>query len=176
MGLLTPGRALAVGLVALAGCYSPVARDCTVSCASPGDCVSGQVCGSDGLCAAPEVAGRCVAVVTDGGPGHDARPSDASVSADAPSMVSLRVQISGKGSVIVLGRSTCSSLDPQHGNCTYDIVLGVPQVVRAAAIQSTDVFSKWSSATCGGQGATCRFIPVGATTVIAKFDHGGGLQ
>jgi hypothetical protein len=163
-------RALAAGLVVLAGCYSPEIRDCTVSCASPHDCVRGQICGRDGLCAAPEIAGRCPSALPDGGPSHDAGSSaDATMTADAPATVSLHVQISGKGSVIVIGHGTCSSLDPQRGQCTYDIALGIPQTVLATDIQPSEAFSKWISATCDGQDARCTFTPAAATTVVAKF-------
>jgi hypothetical protein len=52
---------LAALIVALAACYSPTLRDCTLQCASAHDCAGGQVCGNDGYCAAPDVAGHCVA-------------------------------------------------------------------------------------------------------------------
>ena len=42
-------------LVALAGCYQPELRDCTVRCEQPSDCTGGQVCRDDGWCAAPGV-------------------------------------------------------------------------------------------------------------------------
>ena len=177
MGILRRlDRVLAVGLVALAGCYSPEVRDCTVSCVSSHDCVKGQICGGDGLCAASEVAGRCASALPDGGPSHDAPPSsDATVTADAATTVSLHVHITGKGSVVVIGRGTCSSQDPQRGNCTYDIVVGVPQTVSAVDVQPRVGFSEWTSETCGGQGATCTFTATSATIVVARFDHGKGL-
>ncbi|HEY5927429.1 MAG TPA: hypothetical protein VIV11_37350 [Kofleriaceae bacterium] len=40
-------------LVAVAGCYQPELRDCTVQCAAPTDCTGGQVCRNDGWCAMP---------------------------------------------------------------------------------------------------------------------------
>lgn len=48
-----------VAVVLGAGCYSPSLRDCTVTCAAASDCGGGQICGADGYCAAPSVAGRC---------------------------------------------------------------------------------------------------------------------
>lgn len=182
MGVLKrPARALTAGLAALAGCYSPEVRDCTVSCASLHDCVRGQICGADGLCAAPEIAGRCASVLADGGSSHDAgnhdggSPPDATVSPDAPSTVSLHVQITGKGSVVVIGRGTCSSQDPQGGNCRYDLVAGVPQTVSAVDIQPKVRFSMWTSETCSGQGATCTFVPTAATIIVPRFDHRGSV-
>src|SRR5690349_8077127 len=41
-------------LVAIAGCYDPDLRDCTVSCATPSDCANGQSC----------VAGWCTGTTT----------------------------------------------------------------------------------------------------------------
>ncbi|HEX5060831.1 MAG TPA: hypothetical protein VFV99_15795 [Kofleriaceae bacterium] len=42
-------------LVAIAGCYQPELRDCTVHCSAPTDCTGGQVCRNDGWCAMPDV-------------------------------------------------------------------------------------------------------------------------
>lgn len=165
MGVLNargPGDALIAALAALAGCYSPSLRDCTVSCGSVSDCASGQVCGADGLCAAPELAGRCA---------PDASVIDAPP--DAATTASLRVEIAGKGSVIVDGRGTCSSLDPQRGKCMYDIAIGIAQRARATPIQVDQLFESWTSATCSSQGAICTFTPTGATTITVKFGHGG---
>jgi len=162
MGLL--GRSLAAGLVALAGCYSPTVLDCTVSCGSPHDCVSGQICGNDGLCATPEVAGRC------GGLRDAGLPRDAAGS-DGSAIISLHVQITGKGSVFVEGRGTCSSMDPQRGDCIFGIPLDVAQTVEALAIEPDQAFTSWTSVTCNGPNARCTFIPVAATVITAKFEH-----
>jgi hypothetical protein len=157
MGILT--RMLVADLAALAGCYAPAVRDCTVSCASRDDCVRGQLCGSDGYCAAPQMAGRCGGIVADAG------------LPDAAPLVSLRVQVTGRGNVIVEGRGTCSSLDPQHGDCTYDIPLHVTQRVDAVAIQQDHAFLGWTSMTCNGEGASCTFTMGAATNIAAKFAH-----
>ena len=166
MGLL--GGTLAAGLaaLALAGCYSPTILDCTVSCKSPEECVGGQICGKDGLCAAPELAGRCK------GLRDAALPHDTSASgSDGSAIVSLHVQVTGKGSVFVEGLGNCSSVDLQHGDCTFSIPLGVAQTVQALAIQSDQSFASWTSVTCNGLNARCTFIPVAATTIAAKFEH-----
>jgi len=174
MGILTPGRSLAAALALLAGCYAPAVRDCVVSCASPGDCANGQLCGSDGLCAAPDRAGHCG--MPDGGP---RRIPDAATVTDAPGRdasprVSLHVQVSGTGSVLVVDQGTCSSQDPQRGDCTYDIAPDVAQTVHAVGIQPGEQFSKWTSTTCRSEDASCTFTPVAATTIAAKFEHDGG--
>lgn len=170
MGLL--GVAAAAGLV-LAGCYSPSLRDCTVSCGSASDCATGQVCGADGMCASPAVAGHCAMVdaghadaALDAAPPRDAGP-------DAGRTVRLTVQIQGKGTVAVDGARTCSSQDPDKGNCMYDVVLGVPLTAQAMPITATDTFMMWSSITCAGQGARCLFTPITPTVITARFGHSG---
>jgi hypothetical protein len=157
-------------LATLAGCYAPALRDCTVTCESPSDCASGQVCGDDGLCAVPQRAGRC-SIPPDAAPVDAAPPRDAPP--DAPPTVTLHVLVMGKGSVVVDGRGTCSSLDPQKGNCSYEVAAGAPQQVRAVMIDLTQLFAGWTSMTCAGQGAICTFVPTAPTTVSAKFDHHG---
>ena len=105
--------AAAVAALVLAGCYTPALRDCTVSCDAPGDCASGQVCGSDGMCAAPASPATARWSRPTRGPmrrrrparcrgGIDARP-------DAMPSVRLTVQIMGKGSVVLGGATTCSA-------------------------------------------------------------------
>jgi hypothetical protein len=46
-------------LLALAGCYDPELRDCTVTCATPADCAGGQLCSQDGFCVGRAFAGAC---------------------------------------------------------------------------------------------------------------------
>jgi hypothetical protein len=167
MGVLA-GIAAAAGL-ALAGCYAPSLRDCTVSCGSTSDCATGQVCGSDGMCASPEVAGRCRTLVDAGNLDAPAHP-DAALP-DAGRMVRLTVQIMGKGSVIVDGVGACSSQDPDKGNCMYDVVAGAPLTAQANPIDASDVFAMWGSMTCAGQDARCQFTPVIATVIAARFGH-----
>lgn len=170
MGVLA-GIAAAAGL-ALAACYSPSLRDCTVSCASASDCATGQVCGADGMCAAPAIAGRCRSLVDAGNPDAPAH-ADAAL-ADAARTVRLTVQIMGKGSVAIEGVGACSSQDPDKGNCMYDVAAGAPLTAQASPITVTDVFGAWGSVTCAGQGARCQFTPVTATMIAARFDmhHG----
>jgi hypothetical protein len=171
MGLLA-GIAAAAGValagVALAGCYSPSLRDCTVSCGSASDCATGQICGADGMCASPAVAGRCGAAVD---AGHIDAPGQDAALPDAARTVRLTVQIMGKGSVIIDGIGACSSQDPDRGNCVYDVVAGAPLAAQASPLTANDVFAMWSSVTCAGQGARCQFIPVIATVIAARFGH-----
>ena len=169
MGVLA-GIAAAAGL-ALAGCYSPALRDCTVSCGSASDCATGQVCGADGMCASPAAAGQCRTLVDAGNLDAPAHP-DAALP-DAGRTVRLTVQIMGKGSVIVEGVGACSSLDPSKGNCMYDVVAGVPLTAQANPIDASDMFAMWSSIACAGQSARCQVTPVTATVIAARFAHSG---
>ena len=175
MDILAPAVA---GLVALAGCYSPSLRDCTVTCSAESDCAAGQVCGDDGLCAGPELAGHCSAPMPapDAGPGPrpdaappvDAGPAiDAAPPPDAPALITLHLQIDGKGNVFVDGRFGCSSMGPQKGDCSYDIARGVAQTIRAVA--TSDPFLSWTSVTCRGTSPVCTFTPTASVDVVAKF-------
>jgi hypothetical protein len=176
MGVLGCAAAALVAVIGcFAGCYAPALRDCTVSCASQQDCAEGQVCGGDGLCASPAVAGHCAAVAPDAGVPRDATPTDATVT-DAPATISLRAQVMGKGSIVVDGYGICSSLDASHGDCTYEIAPRVAQTVHATSIQPDQVFGGWASPTCNGQGATCTFTPIAATNIAAKFIHVGAAR
>lgn len=168
------------GLALVAGCYEPRLRDCTVSCAADSECTGGQVCGDDGFCAAPDIAGRCT-TPSEGRP--DAPPApDAAVPLDAPAidaaapdaspLIVLRVQVTGRGAVAVDGRGLCTTAAPQRGDCMYDIPRGVPQTLRALAAPD-HVFETWTGAVCKGADAICTFTPVAATTVAAKFQRRG---
>jgi hypothetical protein len=158
MGVLI---ALTATLV-FAGCYAPAIRDCTVRCDAPHDCASGQVCGDDGLCAAPEIAGQCAARALDAGGLVDARR-------DASATAQLHVLITGKGRVVVDGIGTCNSGDPQRGDCLYDIRLEVLQTVHAEQIQLDQAFLGWGSETCSDAPAICTFTMSEPTTVAARF-------
>lgn len=181
MAVLRRLGAIAVQLAVVVdgyACYTPAVRDCTVSCASPDDCTGGQVCGPDGMCAAPEVAGRCQAATADAGTVRDAAPPrDAAPRIDAaPPTVALRVQIVGKGEVIVEGVGTCSSRDPQDGDCTYQVAPGIERTARARPIDNDRPFAAWISLTCAGQDASCGFTPAGPTTLTALFGRADGLR
>lgn len=163
-----------VSLAALAGCYSPSVRDCTVTCNAQSDCASGQVCGGDHYCASALSAGTCAPLViigdaeidavatapVDAAP--DARP-DARPPIDAAPRVGLHVHIDGKGSVVVTGVATCDEHD-----CTYGVVAGL-RLVLVAVPHADQRFDRWTTVTCGQQDASCTFTPTVATTVGAKF-------
>src|SRR6478672_9850232 len=118
MGLLAKCVAPSIALVA--SCYEPQLADCTIRCTGESDCASGQVCGTDHYCAAPDVADHCsnVTVTTDAGLIVDGGRPDARPPPDAPTRGQLHVQVvGGKGSVTVPGYGACVD------DCTYSIPL-----------------------------------------------------
>ena len=178
MGVL--GR-MTLAAIALGGCYSPELRDCIVACTATSDCAPDQVCGSDGRCAAPDLAGRCMSLGTtpDGAtPGPvdasiDARPMiDAAPPVDAaPMQGSLRIKIGGRGYVVVDNTSSlaCSFTAP-GAECTFLLPPGVKQL-RAYA-DSGMMFERWMGA-CMGNVAVCN-VTLGLappTFVEAKFKN-----
>lgn len=142
-------RALVLAIVA--GCYQPELRDCTVTCSGPDECADGQVCGSDGMCAAPDVAGQCA-------PGGGS----------ATAKVSLRVTIDGHGDVLVDGRTTCVSDEDAHDGCTYTFATGTTVELHAHALDEDKGFDRWTGG-CAGQSASCTLVMAAATTVGARF-------
>ena len=166
MGLLARCAALTLALVA--GCYEPELRDCTIRCSAATDCASGQVCGSDGMCAAPDVAGQCAerpavvdaGVIVDGTkPRPDARPD---APPDAPPPGQLQVTVEGRGRVTVTGIGTCTD------QCTYTTVLGAQITVEAVPLEEWR-FDKWTQGPCIGQPASCVFSSTTVDNLSAKF-------
>lgn len=167
MGLLTvrlppPPRAwlAAAALALVAGCYDPDLRDCAVACTNGDECGPGQVCGDDGLCASPDVAGTC-----DQPPGADARPPD------APPAVTLRLEIERKGRLVVEDpASTCES--DENGGTSCTVALPSPQWVDVDAIATDEPFERWTTSNCTGSQPTCRvFAGPGTTTIGARFEN-----
>ena len=185
MGLV----AAAVAAMALAGCYDPALRDCTVACVAIHDCADGQSC-SAGMCAGPGVTCAVQSVDSDGGVAApadaDGAPGDApAVAHDAPATPpdaaaqdTLRVLIAGKGQVVVDGVGTCTSSDntqgdaqgdAQGGDCTYQVPAGVQVTAHAQATDNGHPFDKWTDAICKTQPGTCVFTPLPLTAITAHF-------
>lgn len=173
MAVLIRAAALAVGAVALGACYEPAVRDCAVSCAGPGDCAGGQVCGDDGWCASPAVAGTCAAApdapAVDApdidGPDVDADP-DAPIDAGA----SLRLVVNGRGRVVAdLGDVSCSG---PGGDCTFPAEAGATVTLTAVEANPSQHFEAWTSPNCDDAvGPTCVVtIAAPVTLVSAQFE------
>jgi hypothetical protein len=167
--------ARAAALTALAGCYSPDLRDCTVTCASSADCVGSQICGADHFCSMPAKAGTCSrttpdASITmiDASPAVDAHPPppiDAHQPPpppDAATLESLELVLMGHGH-LVTGSHTCDT------DCTYMLPL---QPVDVVAVAGGDwMFSGWTVGPCiGSQSTTCTVTP--PAIVGARFRKG----
>ncbi|MBV8759319.1 MAG: hypothetical protein JO257_18675 [Deltaproteobacteria bacterium] len=141
-------------LLALAGCYSPAERDCTVSCSAAKDCIGGQVCGADHYCAAPDVAGHCSVA--------DAAP--ATTDAPAAHDVTLTVQVMGNGSVTVGSIGSC----PME-TCMFQVPQGQPLQLTAMETKPNKMFQMWMMA-CSGSQPTCALTPNADVKVVAKFE------
>lgn len=129
----------------LAGCYDPETPDCTITCEGADQCADGQTCGSDGYCAAPDVAGRCVAPVA------------------------LEIVIDGDGVVTLAGIGECDSRSATDDMCIYMVIPNQPHELSATP-NGDDDFQRWTAA-CVGETATCAITPVtDVTRVGAKFD------
>jgi hypothetical protein len=136
---------LASLLGCLAGCYDPTTADCTVTCSGSDECASGQTCGSDGYCAAPDVAGGCV------------------------EPVALAIEIEGDGTVAIAGIGECDSRMATDHRCIYMVAPSQPRQLSATPNGDKD-FKHWTS-TCVGETATCVITPVtDVTRVGAKFE------
>lgn len=146
-------RALLVTLLATAACYEPQARDCTVTCNNANECAGGQVCGGDGFCAAPSVAGHCSVI--------DAPP------AEMP--IALSVVIMGPGKISVEDIGVCSSDTAPHGTCTFSVPARMARQLRAIQLKEDKSFQGWTMG-CSGSQDTCELTPVMAVTVGARFE------
>jgi hypothetical protein len=166
MGILRIGVLL---LIASAGCYSPELRDCTLTCSEASDCAGGQVCGSDHLCAAPDIAGKCSSLPSDAGSNARDAGVDAVMLPDAATHGELAVVIEGEGRITVTGFGTCDKAAPQNGACTYIVPLNASLTVTADSHPNW-YFDKWTTAACATTPvATCTFTFSAATPLGAKF-------
>lgn len=140
-------RRLSLLATLLAACYEPEAVDCTIECAGAGDCTDGQLCGSDGFCAAPDIAGACRAML-----------------GDEPQSVSLTITISGHGKVTIDKIGACDSESPSQGMCTFAVPASVMQQLVAVENKDRELVS-WSGA-CAGSSTKCAVTPVAAITQV----------
>ncbi len=170
MGVVS-GALAALGLslaVFVPGCYDPELRDCTVQCAGAGDCAGDQVCGTDGYCSAPAIAGSCGGeVVIEGTP--DARPPIDAAGA------TLRIVIAGKGRVTLEAPEfACESRGAMI--CLVTVPASA-SLVLAATANPNRRFEGWTTANCSSQGATCTVLAsTGTTLVKARFTGADDLD
>jgi hypothetical protein len=140
--------------IAIAGCYAPVAPDCKLACTTDSDCISGQVCSSDHLCAGGDITSCANRTVSDGGTLADSGPPP----------IALHVMITGGGSVSVSVGAECTS-----GTCTYDVAPNTA-VTLTAVDHGNNVFQTWGMA-CMGQDRTCQLTVTAPVKAAANFTH-----
>jgi hypothetical protein len=150
-------RSLAIA-VALAGCYDPALRDCTVACGGSNDCAGGQECRA-GTCVAE---GAPADVCTNG----DKPDSGMTITDEVPLHVMVNAANGDKGNVVV-------DDDPEKSctnDCVFQVLRGQPHDVVANPAEDHE-FRMWSGA-CVGVLPTCVVTPVTdeMVTVGAKFD------
>ena len=138
----------------LAACYSPETRDCTVSCTAATDCAADQQCGSDGFCAAPDVAGQCEAP-------------------DLVPKVALRITIDGPGTLSIDGIGVCGAAGMPRSECTWQVTPYASLSVVAMPLDADHSLDKWTTSNCEGQSLACTITPPAATTVGVKFRNSG---
>ena len=176
MGILGR-RTIILSAAAMAGCYAPDVRDCTVTCSSPGDCAGDQVCGSDGYCAAPAIAGRCDEArdAPEGDPDADvvdAGIADARPDARPDAATRLRIVIGGRGKVAVspLGVE-CVAVDNGGADCVFNTAPGADLDLLASEVHQHWMWDRWTSG-CSGSDPLCAISTTtggGATLVGARF-------
>jgi hypothetical protein len=146
-------------LCAVVGCYSPEAPDCVLACTSNSDCISGQSCTTDHLCAA--------GVTTCG----EQATTDGSVpkGSDAGIAATVAIHIDGDGSVRTSDNNTCDSPNGSPTDCTFNITIGDAMTLTALP-HLTKQFQMWTGMPCMGQTFTCHTTPDGSIALGAKFN------
>jgi hypothetical protein len=171
-------KLLPLALVAtIAACYRPDARDCTVSCSGADECIDGQVCGADGWCAAPDVAGTC-----GDEPGDDAAVADAPVLPDDAALpdaappdaagAELHVVVSGRGKVIIepLGVE-CAGMQGAPGDCTFPAAPDLEVTLLPTDTHPQDTFAGWTTANCEASPGACVLTVTAPVTLVgASFE------
>jgi hypothetical protein len=162
---------LALGWLALGGCYRPELQDCTVSCAAPGDCASGQVC-ADGWCTAPDaVCGAPAdARLIDATPADAALVDGAPIDAEPPG-AELHVVVDGRGKVVIdpLGEE-CIGTNSVPGDCTYPLEPGSVQTLLPVETSPAADFDAWTTANCENESGACIVtVEAPVTLVGARF-------
>lgn len=148
MGILKLASLASITTLLIA-CYDPSSRDCTVTCSPQEPCADDQVCGSDGYCASPSVAGHCM---------------DNSVAPDAAAApVSLQIVVEGGGKVSVADIGSCEV------DCMYAVPANVQLEVKAIAGGDLE-FVGWTE-TCTGKEKSCWVTPTPPLTIVgARFE------
>jgi len=148
-------------VLALVGCYAPDAPDCTLACTADTDCISGQACTTDHLCAGTSVTTCGSQATTDGSvPGIDA--------GSGTTMVTLMIHVDKDGSVRDSNGDICDSPTNMPIDCTFQVHSGDPLTITASPNLGKE-FDKWMGPPCMGQLSMCHTTPTGNIMVSAQF-------
>ena len=159
----------AIALVFAAACYGPDAPDCTLACTMDSDCVSGQACTTDHLCAATGITTCGAHAMTDGNAatGSDAGMGSGSGSGSA-TYITLNLQVDGNGSASTSYGQTCDSIVGPK-TCPFQVAKGV-QLTITATPHATKMFDKWTGGPCDQVDLpTCSTTPNAMVMIQAKF-------
>lgn len=150
-------------VLALVGCYAPDAPDCTLACTANSDCISGQACTTDHLCAGTSITTCGTEATTDGSvPGTDAG------SGSGTTLITLMIHIDKDGSVHDSDSDICDSPTNSPIDCTFQVHSGEPLTITAIPNLGKQ-FDKWMGPPCMGQLSMCHTTPVGNIMVSAAF-------
>jgi hypothetical protein len=127
-----------------------------------------QVCGEDGWCAAPAVAGTCAAIPA--GPQGDAGSGVTPIDA-ASRMATLIVVVSGKGRVETDQGDPCENGSPNTPlECRYLVPEDTPATLVAIPVHHRWTFEGWSAPCRDDPGeSTCSLVVASDTLVAAGF-------
>ena len=164
-------RLPALAFAFAAACYGPEAPDCTLACTMDSDCISGQACTSDHLCATTGVTSCGAHAMVDGNnaAGSDAGSGSGSGSGSA-TYVTLTLQVDGNGSASTNYSQTCDSF-AMPKTCPFQVVKGA-QLTVTATPHVTKQFDKWAGGPCDQvMVPTCNTTPNAAIMIQAKFKN-----
>ncbi len=165
-------KSLSVTIVVMSSfaiaCYSPDAPDCALACTADTDCISGQACTTDHLCAASGITTCGAHAVTDGGAGATA---DAAEGSGSGGTVTLMIHVDKGGGVRLSTNQLCDTgINTMATDCMYDVPAG-KQLTATAYAHIGFQFDKWDGMPCMGQGTTCTFTLTMMNMINAKFKN-----
>jgi hypothetical protein len=165
---------LRLALVAtLAACYAPDAPDCTLACAADSDCITGQSCTTDHLCAGAGITACANQETTDAGnvAGTDAGSGSGSGSGSGM-MTTLTIQVQGGGGVQTNDGDFCDGTGDTMMTCMFSAPTG-GSLVLTPVPHLLKQFDKWNGAPCMTQPLVCSTTATGAAmTFHANFKPG----
>ncbi|MFT3691685.1 MAG: hypothetical protein QM831_01005 [Kofleriaceae bacterium] len=146
-------------------CYSPDAPDCALSCTADSDCISGQACTTDHLCAATGIT-TCGAMarIDGGGTIVDAPPG---------TTVKLMVHVDKGGGVKLSTNEFCDTgVNTMATDCMFDVAKD-QQLTLTAYAHLGYTFDKWGGPLCMTQmsNAACVVTPTMDSMANAGFKN-----